>query len=69
MIISTEGQRSYSTHCPNCPGVQLSPQHIFGCPAIQARLFKISIEDPEVLIFSEKAVEVAKAVYDSFGPI
>ncbi|GFV18720.1 hypothetical protein TNCV_4756071 [Trichonephila clavipes] len=37
-----------------------------GCPTIQARLFKISPEDPEDLIFSDEAVEVVKAVFDSF---
>ncbi|GFX66762.1 hypothetical protein TNCV_3048601 [Trichonephila clavipes] len=50
--ISTDGQRSYTNHCPICPNVQLSPQH--SCPTIQARLFKIS---PEDLIFPDKAVE------------
>ncbi|GFW45971.1 hypothetical protein TNCV_3275891 [Trichonephila clavipes] len=69
MKISTEGQKSHINHCPNCPNVQLSPQHILSCPAIQARLFKISSEDPEDLIFCDKAVEVAEAVFGSFGMI
>ncbi|GFS98567.1 hypothetical protein TNCV_2987011 [Trichonephila clavipes] len=65
MKISTDGQRSYTNHCPNCPNLQLSPQHILSCPSIQARLIKISPEDPEDLIFSYEAVEVAKDVFDS----
>ncbi|GFX12195.1 hypothetical protein TNCV_1103131 [Trichonephila clavipes] len=56
MKISTDGQRSHANHCPNCTNVQLSLQHVFGCPEIQSRLFEIS---PEYLIFSDKAVEVA----------
>ncbi|GFW87908.1 uncharacterized protein TNCV_1360121 [Trichonephila clavipes] len=48
MEISTDGQKSYTNHCPNCPNLQLYPQHILSCPAIQARLFNISPEDPEV---------------------
>ncbi|GFU63498.1 integrase catalytic domain-containing protein [Trichonephila clavipes] len=39
------------------------------CPAIQAGLFKISPEDPENLIFSDKAVEAAQTVFDNFGAI
>ncbi|GFV54241.1 hypothetical protein TNCV_3467561 [Trichonephila clavipes] len=58
MKISTDGQRSYTNHCPNYLNIQQSPQHILSCSAIQererARLFKIS---PEDLIFSDKAVE------------
>ncbi|GFW98991.1 hypothetical protein TNCV_1782101 [Trichonephila clavipes] len=42
---------------PNCLNVQLSPQYILSCPAIQARLFKIRPEDPEDLIFADKAIE------------
>ncbi|GFX68648.1 hypothetical protein TNCV_1800611 [Trichonephila clavipes] len=67
MKTSTDGQRAYINHCPNRPNVQLSPQYILSCPAIQARLFKISPEDPGDLIFSDKAVENAEAVFDSFG--
>ncbi|GFW27366.1 hypothetical protein TNCV_590611 [Trichonephila clavipes] len=69
MKISSDGQRSYTNHCPNYPNVQLSSQHILSCPAIHARLFKVSPEDPEDLIFSYKAVEAAETVFDSFGAI
>ncbi|GFX50473.1 hypothetical protein TNCV_2429421 [Trichonephila clavipes] len=69
MKFLTDGQRSYTNHCPNCPNVQLFPQHILSCPTIQARLFKISPEDPEDLIFSDKAIEVAEVVFDIFGAI
>ncbi|GFS77846.1 hypothetical protein TNCV_3031721 [Trichonephila clavipes] len=69
MKISTDGQRSYTNHCPNCPNVQLSPQHILSCPATQTRIFKISSKDQDDLIFSDKAVEVAEAVEDSLEAI
>ncbi|GFV98621.1 hypothetical protein TNCV_1453071 [Trichonephila clavipes] len=36
---------------------------------IQARRFTINPEEPEDLIFSDKTVEVADAVEDSFGAI
>ncbi|GFW88212.1 hypothetical protein TNCV_2649051 [Trichonephila clavipes] len=55
--IPTDGKRSYKNHCQNCPNAQLSLQHALSCPAIQAKLFKISPEDPEDVIFSDKAVE------------
>ncbi|GFU67201.1 hypothetical protein TNCV_4689331 [Trichonephila clavipes] len=63
--ISPDGQRSYTNHCPNCPTVQLSPQHILSYPAIRAGFFKIGPKDPEDLIFSGKAVE--EVVFDSFA--
>ena len=69
MKISADGQRSYSKHSPYCPDFYLSPQHTFGCLALQVRLFKINLEDPDDLIFSDKAVEVAEAIFDSFGAI
>ncbi|GFX33133.1 hypothetical protein TNCV_5043011 [Trichonephila clavipes] len=66
MKISNDGQRSQTNHCPNCLNIQLVPQHVLRYPAIQTRLFNISPEDPEDLIFIDKAAEVAKAVFDSF---
>ncbi|GFW23643.1 retrovirus-related Pol polyprotein from transposon 297 [Trichonephila clavipes] len=69
MKTSTDGNRSKTNHCPSCPNVQLSSQHILSCPEIQARLIKISTDDLEDLIFSDKAVEVAEAVFDSFKAI
>ncbi|GFV90103.1 nup43 [Trichonephila clavipes] len=66
---STDGQRSYTNHCQNCPNVQLSPQHILSSPAIQAMHLNISLKDPEDLIFSDKVVEVAEALFDCFGTI
>ncbi|GFT92619.1 hypothetical protein TNCV_1481061 [Trichonephila clavipes] len=65
MEIFTDGQISYTSHCPNCPNVKLPTQHIFIYRIIQARLFKISPKDPEDLIYYDKDVEVAEAVYDS----
>ncbi|GFX88353.1 hypothetical protein TNCV_1705731 [Trichonephila clavipes] len=56
MQIPTDGQESYTNHYPNCPNVQLSPQHILSCPAIQARIFKVRQEDTEYFIFSDKAI-------------
>ena len=70
MRISADGQRSYTRLCPHCPdNIQLSPQHILSCPAMLAKLFNISIEDPVELLFTDKAVEIARAVFDSFGDI
>ncbi|GFS53952.1 hypothetical protein TNCV_3761721 [Trichonephila clavipes] len=67
---STDEQRSYTNHCSDCPNVQLSPQHILSCcPEIQDRLFKMSPEDPEDFISTDKVVEFAEAVEDSFGVI
>ncbi|XP_054713646.1 uncharacterized protein LOC129223104 [Uloborus diversus] len=57
MKISNDGVRRYSIHCPHCPDFQLSPQYGFACPAIQARLLKISMDDPNDMILLEKAVE------------
>ncbi|GFX66009.1 transposable element Tcb1 transposase [Trichonephila clavipes] len=54
---------SCTNHCPNCPNVQLSPQHILSFPEVQTRLFKINPEDPEDWISSDKAVEVAEASF------
>ncbi|GFY02242.1 hypothetical protein TNCV_5101011 [Trichonephila clavipes] len=34
MKISTDGQRSYTNNCLNCPNVHLSPQHILSCPTV-----------------------------------
>ena len=34
--ISTDGQRSYTNTCPNCPDLQLSPQHVFDCSTIRS---------------------------------
>ncbi|GFU92614.1 hypothetical protein TNCV_4795421 [Trichonephila clavipes] len=59
MKISTDGQ-SYTNHCTNYPYVQLSPQHILNCPAIQARLFKIGPEDTENLIFDKTVERLSK---------
>ncbi|GFV74172.1 hypothetical protein TNCV_2848911 [Trichonephila clavipes] len=65
MKISTDRHRSNTNHIPYCPNVQLSPQHTLSCPAIQVRLFKICLKDPKYLMFSDKAFEVAEAVFDS----
>ncbi|GFX22808.1 hypothetical protein TNCV_2605501 [Trichonephila clavipes] len=69
MRISTDGQRSSTNHCPNCPYVQLYPQLGLSCPANPARLFNISPEHPGDRIFSDKDVEVAEDVFNSFRVI
>ncbi|GFX45110.1 hypothetical protein TNCV_3431581 [Trichonephila clavipes] len=60
MKISIDGQRRYSNHCPNCPNVQKSSQHVLNCPAIQVRFSKISPEDLEYSIFSKKLLRLPK---------
>ncbi|GFW98776.1 hypothetical protein TNCV_2837371 [Trichonephila clavipes] len=52
MKISTEKQISYTNQCSNCPYVQLSPQHILSCPAIQSRLFKKSAQKIKKILSS-----------------
>ncbi|GFX28182.1 hypothetical protein TNCV_425091 [Trichonephila clavipes] len=69
MKISTDGQENYTNHYQNCCNVQLPSQYILSYPEIQARIFKISPEDPKYLIFSDKAVEFIEAVFYSFGAI
>ncbi|UYV82034.1 hypothetical protein LAZ67_21000526 [Cordylochernes scorpioides] len=52
MTIHPDGTRTYRT-CNNCPGVELTPTHIFSCPAMAAALQKIDI-DPEQQLYTLK---------------
>ncbi|UYV75501.1 hypothetical protein LAZ67_13000418 [Cordylochernes scorpioides] len=45
MTIHPDGTRIYRT-CNNCPGVELTPTHIFSCPVLATALQKIDM-DPE----------------------
>ncbi|UYV67574.1 ADCY1 [Cordylochernes scorpioides] len=56
--------REYS----NCPGVKLTPTHIFSCPAMAAALQKIDI-DPEQQIYTPKIVDISAAVMEMHGDI
>ncbi|UYV75050.1 SETMAR [Cordylochernes scorpioides] len=65
--------RNYATElkrtCNNCPGVELTPTHIFSCPAMASALQKIDI-DPEQLLHTPKIVDnAAAAVIEMHGDI
>ncbi|UYV81696.1 hypothetical protein LAZ67_20002012 [Cordylochernes scorpioides] len=60
MKIHPDGTRTYRT-CNNCPGVELTPTHIFSCPAMAAALQKIDM-DPEQQLYTPKIVDIAAAV-------
>lgn len=68
MKISPDGHRSYRS-CPHCIDTELSPDHIFDCPAILAKLFRIHLDPPQQLLYSSEVVDVARAVLDTFGQI
>ncbi|KAF8796655.1 hypothetical protein HNY73_001004 [Argiope bruennichi] len=68
MKISSDGHRNYRS-CPHCIDTELSPDHIFDCPAILAKLFKIHLDSPHQLLYSSEIIDVAKAVIDTFGQI
>ncbi|KAF8785330.1 hypothetical protein HNY73_010886 [Argiope bruennichi] len=68
MKISSDGHRSYRS-CPHCIDTELSPDHIFDCPTILAKLFKIHLDSPHQLLYSTEVIDVAKAVLDTFGQI
>ncbi|UYV73516.1 hypothetical protein LAZ67_10003903 [Cordylochernes scorpioides] len=62
MTIHPDGTRTYRT-CNNCPGVELTPTHIFSCPAMTAVLQKIDM-DPEQQHYTPKIVDIATAVIE-----
>ncbi|UYV68614.1 hypothetical protein LAZ67_6000225 [Cordylochernes scorpioides] len=65
MTIHPDGTRTYRT-CNNCPGVELTPTHIFSCPAMAAALQKIDI-DPEQQLYTPKIENIAAAVIEMSG--
>ena len=68
MKISPDGHRSYRS-CPHCPDTELCPDHIFGCPAILAKLHRIHLDPPHHLLYSTEVIDVAKTVLDTYGQI
>ncbi|GFU68026.1 hypothetical protein TNCV_2823691 [Trichonephila clavipes] len=62
--ISFEGRRSYTNHSS-----ALMFNSLHSMSSVQAKLFKISLEDSDDLIFSNKVVEVSEAVFDSYKAI
>ncbi|CAL1295856.1 unnamed protein product [Larinioides sclopetarius] len=68
MKISPDGRRSYRS-CPHCTDTELSPDHIFDCPAILAKLFRVHLDSPQRLIYSTEVIDVARAALDTFGQI
>ncbi|UYV64195.1 hypothetical protein LAZ67_2007019 [Cordylochernes scorpioides] len=67
MTIHPDGTRTYKA-CNNCPGVELTPTHIFSCPAMAAALQKIYL-DPEQQLYTPKIVDIAAAVMEMHGDI
>ncbi|UYV72371.1 HCFC2 [Cordylochernes scorpioides] len=65
--LNPDDTRTYRT-CNNCPGVELTPTHIFSCPAMAAALQKIDI-DPEQQLYTPKIVDIAAAVIEMYGDI
>ncbi|UYV63552.1 hypothetical protein LAZ67_2004636 [Cordylochernes scorpioides] len=61
------GTRSYRT-CKNCPGVELTPTHIFSCPEMAVALQKIDM-DPEQQLYTPKIVDIAASVIEMHGDI
>jgi len=68
MKISPDGHRSYRSY-PHCTDAELSPDHIFGCPAILAELFRIHLDPPQHFLYSTEVIDAAKTVLDTFGQI
>ncbi|UYV79184.1 hypothetical protein LAZ67_17001401 [Cordylochernes scorpioides] len=67
MTIHPDGTITYRA-CNNCPGVELTPTHIFSCPAMAAALQKIDL-DPEQQLYTPKIVDIAAAVMEMHGDI
>ncbi|UYV81683.1 Tl [Cordylochernes scorpioides] len=65
MTIHPDGTRTYRA-CNNCPGVELTPTHIFSCPAMAAALQKFDI-DPEQQLYTPKIVDIAADVMEMHG--
>ncbi|UYV62531.1 hypothetical protein LAZ67_2000954, partial [Cordylochernes scorpioides] len=67
MTIHPDDTRTYRA-CNNCPGVELTPTHIFSCPAMAAALQKIDM-DPEQQLNTPKMVDIAAAVLELLTPM
>ncbi|UYV60357.1 hypothetical protein LAZ67_1000940 [Cordylochernes scorpioides] len=67
MALHPDGTRTYRA-CNNCPVVELTPTHIFSCPAMAAALQKIDL-DPEQQLYIPKIVDIAAAVMEMQGDI
>ncbi|UYV66882.1 K02A2.6-like [Cordylochernes scorpioides] len=67
MAIHPNGTRTYRA-CNNCPGVELTPTHIFSYPAMAAALQKFDI-DPEQQLYTPKIVDIAAALMEMRGDI
>ncbi|GFV09283.1 RNase H domain-containing protein [Trichonephila clavipes] len=62
------GSRSY-VECRHCPDTKLDPKHLFSFPSIAGALFKIDNDRSIDILYSDRAMEVAKAVIHAFGNI
>ncbi len=67
MKIHSDGTRTYCL-CKNCPDIELTPKHLFNCPAILAQLQQIS-DNPWADLYEENCLQIADVVYRTFGQI
>lgn len=68
MKIDKEGRRVYR-NCDNCSDVQLTPSHIFECPAISANLIKLGILPSLIDLYDENIKQIAESVIRTHGHI
>ncbi|GFY33349.1 hypothetical protein TNCV_1898011 [Trichonephila clavipes] len=69
MKISPDGQRSYGTY-PHCPDIQVSPNHVFNCPYILAKLHNIDLNPTNhQLLYSPKVFDIVRDVLEAFSAI
>ena len=55
-------------HCKNCPDTELTPEHLFNCPANLAKLQQIS-DSPWADLYKENGLHIVDAVRRTLGPI
>ncbi|GFX37942.1 RNase H domain-containing protein [Trichonephila clavipes] len=68
MKILPDGFRSY-VECRHCPGTQLDPKYRFSCPSIVCAFFKIDNDSRMDILYSDRAMDVAKTMIHAFGNI
>ena len=56
-------------NCNNCPDTQLTPCHIFECPAICANLTEIELLPSLINLYDDKIQQIAEAVIKIYGLI
>ena len=67
MKVHKYGTRTFF-HRKNCPDTELTPEHLFNCSAILAKLQQIS-DNPWADLYKENCLRIADAVHRTFDPI